>query len=358
MTILDRIKSPTDVGTFTVQSYDIPLRARTKPQLKKCAFTKAEVRSKKARLTPINEREEFNDDFDTKSFLSFDSLKCNEDLTMDHYTAFTDIDDSTVLYHETERNILHRSDTPVIFSKPKKKSSRKDELFDEELRMITEQPESGIDSNSNKVLTDLPPRPKCRLNVLPPDITGNNLPEPKKRRRIRRLRHKVDEVGGTAYKSSLIPNPLNSLGTKEEVPTPRQLSLLTRPKSADSGVQMKQFVTLPKIQKSKSTSVPDLPSVMNKLAKSKLKGDFKTDLEESGALGTPRGAISDRSNNTSCLRGSDMSSFYNMWEKTRISRVIGRQSPDKTSSPTPAFQRPCASMHKHDSRKHHFLPPL
>ena len=355
MTIFNGVQSSNDTGTFTVQSVDIPLGAKvqTKPR-----FTKAEVKSKKARLTPINEYDEFDKiEFDTKSVLSFDSMICNQDFAMDHISAFNDIDNDMLCYEANEQ-AFHRTDTPVILSRRKKKPTRVEERFEEELRMISEHSDQEQESSSYGIVTDLPPRPKARLEVLPPDITGNhNTDHKKKRRVVRRLRQKVDEVGGTSYKSSLISNSLSSFGAKADDVKRNKLSLLTRPQSADSGVRIINSVAVPKIQKSKSTSFPDLPTVMNRLAKSKLKGDFKSSYEDSGALGTPREARTER-NNTKCLRGSDMSSFYHMWEKARVSRVIGRQSPEKMNSPSPTFQRPCASFHKHEARKHHFLPPL
>ena len=362
MTVLDSVKPPTDAGTFTVQSYDIPLGARVRNKSRPFSFAKTEVRKrkKKARLTPINEYEEIDkDDFDTKSVLSFDSLKVNEDIMIDRNDDFNDGYGNSLCGQELERTIV-RSDTPVNSPKPKKKLSRREKQFDEELQMISEQPDDDKDFDLRKIMSDLPPRPKARLKILPPGLTSNTTGQ-KKRMRIRKLRHKVDEVGGSAYKSSLVTNSFCSFSTKDAALKSQPTSLLTRPQSADSGVRIMQSATLPKIQKSKSTSVPDLPSIMNKLAKARLKSGFKSAYEDNGALGTPRGAVSDRRNTTS-LRGSDITSFYNMWEKANTSRVIGRQSPEKTNTPSPTFQRPCALMHKHDTRKHitreHFLPPI
>ena len=357
MTIFNGASSANDMGTFTVQSADIPLGAKVKS---KPRFTKAEVKSKKVRLTPINEYDEFDKmDYDTKSVLSLDSMRCNEDFAMDHISALNYIDNDIVHFEVNNRTEFHRTDTPVILSRRKKKTARVDEGFDEELRMITEQSEQEKDICSYDIVTDLPPRPKARLEVLPPDITGNHSTEHRrKHRRGRRLRPKIGEVGGTAYKSSLISNSLSSFGPKADEDARRnKLSLFTRPQSADSGFRIINSVALPKIQKSKSTSFPDLPTAMNKLAKSKHKGEFKSSYEDNGALETPRGNRTDRGS-TKCLRGSDMSSFYNMWGKAGVSRVIGRQSPDKLNSPSPTFQRPCAPFHKHEARKHHFLPPL
>lgn len=356
MTIFDGATSANDRGTFIVQSADIPLGAKVKT---KPRFTKAEVKSKKARLTPINEYDEFDTmEFDTKSVLSLDSMRCNEDFAMDHVNVLNDIDND-IMHYEANKLAFQRTGTPVVLSRRKKKTRLKDEGFDEELRMITEQ--SGQETNmcSYDIVTDLPPRPKARLEVLPPDITGNhNIEHKRKHRRGRRLRQKVEDVGGTAYKSSLVSSSLSRFGPKADEDAGRnKLSLLTRPQSADSGFRIINSVALPKIQKPKSTSFPDLPTVMNKLAKSKHKGEFKSIYEDNGALETPRGNRTDRSS-TECLRGSDMSSFYNMWEKARESRVIGRQSPEKMNSPSPTFLRPCAPFHQQEARKHHFLPPL
>ena len=318
MTISNGTTSGSDTGTFTVQSVDIPLGSKVK---NKPRFTKAEVKRKKARLTPINEYDELDKmDIDAKSVLSFDSMRCNEDFAMDHVDVLNDTDND-IMDYEINKQTVQRTDTPVILPRRKKKSTRVNNGFDEELRMITEQSEQDYDTSSNGFIVDLPPRPKARLEVLPPDITGNHNTERKrKHRRHHRLRQKVEEVGGTTYKSSSILNSCsshgqNALGQKANEEIRRnKLSLLTRPQSADSGFKIINSVTLPKIQKSKSTSVPDLPTVMNRLAKSKHKGEIRSSFEDNGALETPRANRTER-NNTKCLRGSDMSSFYHMWEK-------------------------------------------
>ena len=359
MTVLESDLQRTDIGTFTIQSYDTPLAAIPRNKPRRFSKAKPDVCKKKPRLTPINEYEELDEgDYDTKSVLSFDSLKCNDDDMMYRNESFYDDFGDNSYGHELD-SLVHRSDTPVISPKPKKKLTHRHKQFDDELQMITEQPDNETDSDTRKIMKDLPPRPKGRLKILPPGVT-NSVIEPKKRKRIRRLRYKVDEVGGSAYKSNLISQPF-SFVAKDDALKSQRTSLLTRPQSADSGVRIIQNATLPKIQKSKSTSVPDLPSIMNKLARARLKSGCRATYEDNGALGTPRDTVYTTRNTTS-LRGSDITSFYHMWEKASTNRVIGRQSPDKINTPSPTFQRPCAILHKHDSRKHnsrdHFLPPI
>lgn len=354
-----------DRGTFTIHASDIPISCLRRTYRKSGANVQKQQR-KKVRLTPINECEETM----TRDG-SFASRECTHTMTPISI-ALTPLCGGDDIY-TTREGSFERSDTPMLHRKPSLNKLNVDiDTFEEELETITTITESESKLNDRTIantLADLPPRPKCKRKVLPPSITtvvDNGKPKKKKLLKLRsRYEHSIENA------SYALSKDLHNVMKRQ---TLQALSKLPRPKSAEHVVRV---IRLADLSSANSSSVPDLPSILSNIARSNELADISSPrtvthtlsecsrgralthessemsrasgvtksamYEDSGALSTPRNnsdsQILESGSHLSrldsevkvenCLKGSDMASFYNMWDRDWKSRPFDKKESDK-----------------------------
>ena len=361
-----------DRGTFTVQSSDVPSGSR-RSKTRKLTHVTQTFRRKKVRLTPINETEEIDEREEEEIVVE---SEC--DKTISPFSIMLTSPDGESTYITSERS-FERSDTPAVHRKSVESSLFLDlDTFEEELESITENDNKVHDPEVLGILSTLPPRPKCKRKVLPPTVTAavDNLKP--KRKKLLKLRNKHENILGNA--NYTISKDLQNVIKKETLHALNE----RRPKSAENSVRV---LTLKDLSSTNSSSVPDLPSILSKIANSNDQKDMepirnqkneyaklyssKTFMyDDSGALSTPRDnndAKLDDINRPSasnatdkCLRGSDIASFYNMWDRDRKSRPFDKKGSDKLKI---NVHRDCLCSIRNCARKcfnqrNHVLPPI
>lgn len=359
-----RIQRPDiDRGTFTVQATDIPISCLRRTH-RKAGTIQPNQQRKKVRLTPINECEET-----LTRDASFTSRECAHNMAPIRIALTSPCGDYTYI---TREGSFERSDTPMLHRKSSSTKLYVDiDTFEEELETITTIDESEVelkDPTIANALAELPPRPKCKRKVLPPSVTtvvDNGKPKKKKLLKLR-SRHE-NSIENASY---ALPKDLQYVMKRQ---TLQALSKLPRPRSAEHVVRV---IRLADLSSANSSSVPDLPSILNNIAKSnelaevssarnvthtlselsrgrtlthassemsRGSGVTKSAMyEDSGALSTPRNNSDSQLENGSpmsrldsevkvenCLKGSDIASFYNMWDRDWKSRPFDKKESDK-----------------------------
>lgn len=335
------LRPETDKGTFTVQATDVPkscMRRKNRAQ----GVNLLKFQRKKARLTPIHESEEI---FPSEKP---EIIAQREEPSPISITITSPEGESRGLSIEGS---FERTDTPMLHRKSVNSRLYLDlDVFEEELENIPDQDSKVKDPEVLNILAELPPRPKCKRKVLPPSITtGTDSLKPKKKKLLKlrsKFENTLDNVGSSMTKD------LRSVMKRESLKVLNE----QRPKSAENGVRV---IHLSDLSSANSSSVPDLPSILNKLAKSNDLKDFsqfkkqtneideisrgrvisKSSMyEDSGALSTPRDDSGIKLGSTEmlstpkvgkCLKGSDIASFYNMWDRDRKSRPFDKKDSDK-----------------------------
>ena len=355
-----------DYGKFTVESADVPLGTLRKKGFKHGGNGKD--RRKNVRLTPISEGQEEP----IGRELSFVSVNRNDGMTPFKSDVGTSTD--SVALSLSSENSFERSDTPINRKSYTKLLLDTREPVEDELQLICE--ESGSSTKSQEVfniLTELPPRPKGRRKMLPPSVTSSDIGDKLREKKLLKLRKRIESrlqsqsLSVSPAKSPPFSprtdcvSPLKDIRGKyprlSDISTPEK-----RPKSAESGVQV---IRLSDLASCNSTSVPDLPSILSKLTDggdSKFTKRTSLDFDDNGALSTPRQAPEQSDTisgwDKNCLKGSDMSSFYNMWERDRNKRPFGK----KSKQPVLIHRSCLCSIKKSDDRlsnaKSKCLPPI
>jgi hypothetical protein len=348
-----------DKGTFTVQTSDVPLALR-RSKTRKLGHNTQYFRSKKVRLTPINEKEET----DEREEVVVESESC---ATISPVSITMTSPDGECTYITNERS-FHRSDTPAVHRKSVDTALFLDlDTFEEELENIPEHENKVRDPDVLGILSTLPPRPKCKRKVLPPSITtGVDNLKPKKKKLLK-LRSRQENILG--HSNFTISKDLQNVMKRQTL----QVLNEQRPKSAEHGVRV---LTLSDLSSTNSSSVPDLPSIMSKIAKSNeshirnetnehgnMYRSKTTMYEDSGALSTPRDDNSGANPTATpekCLKGSDIASFYNMWDRDRKTRPFDKKGSDKLKI---NLRRDCLCSIRNCARKcfnqrNQVLPPI
>jgi len=308
-----------DHGFFTVQSSDIPVGSKRRNGTRR--NHKTLLRS--LHLAPITEREErlsgefgnFANDNNEYNIPQQHSIRCQTDRTHDRL--------GETVFRRSKSFTSTRVNKPVI---PRLQLLL--DTFDDELSHIREN--SGSYTPDNEVITaldELPPRPKCKRKVLPPSVTGS---QEGSSRRTSNILLKQRPRAQHILQSGSPSNNVNQKGAKQCMnleTTTRLESKTERPQTADNKLRVIHLTGVSNYIN--NTGVSGLPAILNNLVNN---SDLNTSLDlshdhdmsaridDSGALSTPRNGES----NQSALRGSDLASFYNMWEKSKSRRPFDK----------------------------------
>ena len=262
-------------------------------------------------------------------------------------------------------------------------------IHSKELEKIPEESDSFIrDPSVRNVLLGLPPRPKCKRRVLPPSVVGTDSNDEKQR--PQKLRYKPQNTHTSVKQSvrsfrklrdELAMTNINSKDVQRHsfAEYLKSITERLRPKSAENKVRI---FKLSDIRAENSSSVPDLPTLIKTISKEYDEKNKNTDigdrnervlpvrsgalsplLDESGALSTPR----DGTGSQASLRGTDLASFYHMWDRSRKKRPFDKSMEKETkSSVIRPSQRNChCAIRKMNScarrcsfQKNSILPPI
>lgn len=356
-----------DRGFFTVQSTDVPAGPTRRKKIR--GNHKAFWRT--IRLAPITENEErlwepadspCSEDFETSvtpSSVDGRTARPNSG-SKDNFV------DKSVTYETVRRMPRRKSDVPSLHLEL--------DTFEEELQNIPEDCRTP-DTEVQNMLTKLPPRPKCKRKVLPPSVTKSEPPQrgqsTNKSNKLLKLRAKIQNNTQTNSVSSS-----NSVVKKKDRKTVHEnkafniLDHIRRPQSADNEVHVIKLSDLGSL--SSRSSVPDLPTLIDSIVKhNELTASYaqtqersnsspkrENSFEDSGALSTPR----PDSKTPTALRGSDISSFYHVWDRNSKRRPFDRKDAEKSRV---KLNRDCmcsvqnqAKGNKCGVHRSHVLPPI
>ncbi|KAL4234491.1 hypothetical protein ACF0H5_006136 [Mactra antiquata] len=361
-------RQDTDRGVFTVQATDVPRAVlRRKPKRSRKSPT-VKIQITNPTLEPIHEDNDETQDVE-------------EEITEEMSLSASP---STLVSTVDSERTISRYDTPSCRTKSTELSIDLDG-FDEELEKV---PDITVDTDIVNMLSGLPPRPKCKRKMLPPSITNSantdNKDGDSKRRKNKMLKLRKDLVKTLETVNRPSSRNTQTATAYHSRQTLESLSYTPRPKSAENKVFV---VQLSDLGSSNSSSVPDLPSIMSRLASERLdsshlrtltrlsmrqsddepsKTSARSMYEDSGALSTPRRSPDSNDTNESksktesCLKGSDISSFYHMWDRDRNSRPFDKKDSGKIKL---NVHRDCMCLIKNSARKcfdkrHSVLPPI
>lgn len=344
-----------DYGFFTVQTTDIPsgpLRRRTGRGNHKRFW-------RTLRLAPITENEE-------------NLLERSNSISNENEISIV----PSVVFCQTERpkaadkfSIGERSKSFACVS-PRKPIVPRLQLdldtYEEELENISE--DDGRKTPGSEVfnvLRGLPPRPKCKRKVLPPSVTVRETDKVKNNTsKLLKLRtktnNKVAVNGSTTSDTGDQKLRKNNQGSL----TFRIVQNDKRPQSADSNVRVVTLSNISYVNQSPNRNLPTMVKPIG-LTKSEIvqTQQITSMLEEKefdagGALSTPRKT---EAKNSVALRGTDITSFYNMWERSTTRRAFDRKGTEKGKA---RLNRDCACSvqnnikGKYGLHKNNVLPPI